>query len=67
MTLALALDALTGLAHLDLMWVMLHLPEYFFLLQHEVIFLVSSSIAIVIAGVIIRMSRSTAAYRFSGA
>jgi hypothetical protein len=67
MMLSLALNALAVLAHLDLMWVMLHLPYYFFLLQHEVMFLVSSSIAIVIAGVIIRMSRSTAAYRFSGA
>jgi hypothetical protein len=67
MMLSLALSALAVLAHLDLMWVMLHLPYYFFLLQHEVVFLAFSSIAIVIAGVIIRMSRSSAAYRFSGA
>ncbi len=67
LTLALSLDALIRLAHFDLMWVMLHLPEYFFLLRHEVIFLVSSSTAIVIAGVIIRTSRSSPAYDFSGA
>jgi hypothetical protein len=67
MTLALAFNTLAVLVHLDLMWVMLHLPYYFFLLQREVVFLVSSSIAIVIAGVIVRMSRSTAAHRFSGA
>jgi hypothetical protein len=67
MMLALALNALAVLAHLDLMWVMLHLPYHFFLLQHEVMFLVSSSTAIVTAGVCVRMSRSTAAHRFSGA
>jgi hypothetical protein len=74
MTLAPAFYVVTGVGHV--MWVAMRLPEFSFFWPQEIVVYVVyfaphlalfTSIAIVMAGVVIRTCRSSAAHRFSGA